>query len=168
LTRSRALTVLLVVVGLLVAARLLVAEPFGIPSDSMAPTLISGDHVVVDKLAYRGDGSARPGQLVVFHAPRTNEVTLKRVVAVGGDKVEIRDGRLLVNGRRRVEPYTDPDAIDSVFFGPVRVPAGTVFVLGDNRGDSADSRRFGPVPTRDVIGRVRARIWPPGRWDVVN
>jgi len=146
----------------LVAARLVVAEPFGIPSDSMAPTLQRGDHVLVDKLAYRGGAPAR-GDLAVFEAPRTGEIMLKRVVAVGGQTVGIEDGRLVVDGRRPREPYADPDAIDSVYFGPVRVPRGTVFVLGDNRGDSTDSRTIGPVPVDDVIGRARARIWPPER-----
>jgi signal peptidase I len=154
-----ALLVALVVLAV-TAARLLVAEPFGIPTSSMAPTLTPGDHVLVDKLAYRGS-TPRPGDLAVFRAPDTGEITLKRVVARGGDTVAIEDGVLHVNGRARVEPYADPDAIDSVYFGPVRVPAGTVFVLGDNRGDSYDSRRFGAVPTDRLIGRARARLWPP-------
>jgi signal peptidase I len=145
------------------ALRVWVAEPFAIPSESMAPTLRGGDSVLVDKLAYRG-AAPRRGDLTVFHAPGSGEITLKRVVAVAGDTVGIEDGVLVVNGRRPAEPYADPDAIDSVYFGPVEVAAGTVFVLGDNRGDSADSRRFGAVSTADVIGRVRARVWPPNRW----
>jgi signal peptidase I len=148
--------------------RAVVAEPFGIPSQSMAPTIARGDHVLVDKLAYRGGDLPRHGELVVFHAPRTNEITLKRVVATSGQTVEIRDGLLYVDGRRRREPYTDPDAIDSVFFGPVTVAAGSVFVLGDNRGDSTDSRRFGSVPASELIGRARARIWPPSRWGTLE
>jgi signal peptidase I len=147
------------------ALRLWVAEPFGIPSESMAPTLRGGDSVLVDKLAYRG-ADPSVGDLAVFRAPGSGEITLKRVVAVGGDTVGIEDGVLVVNGKRPAEPYADPDAIDSVYFGPVEVAAGTVFVLGDNRGDSADSRRFGAVPTADLIGRVRARVWPPNRWGV--
>jgi signal peptidase I len=130
----------------------------------MAPTLTPGDHVLVDKLAYRGAGEPRAGELVVFHAPRTDEIMLKRVVAVGGQTVEIRDGVLVVDGGRPREPYADPDAIDSIFFGPVRVPAGSVFVLGDNRADSEDSRELGAIAVDDLIGRARARIWPPSRW----
>jgi signal peptidase I len=64
----------------------------------------------------------------------------------------------------RASPNADPEAIDSVYFGPVRVRPGTVFVLGDNRANSEDSRAFGAVPTGRLIGRVRARIWPPARW----
>jgi signal peptidase I len=156
--------VLLVAAALvIVALRLFVFEPFRIPSDSMAPTLRPGDRVLVDKRAYRGAGPRR-GDLAVFRAPRTGEILLKRVVAIGGDTVGIEDGVLVVDGRRPREPYADPEAIDSVYFGPVRVRPGTVFVLGDNRASSEDSRAFGAVPTGRLIGRVRARIWPPGRW----
>ena len=159
-----ALGVLVAVIALLAVGRYVVAEPFGIPSASMAPTLRQGDSVLVDKLAYRGHRVPGRGDLIVFHAPRTGELTLKRVVATAGQTVGIEDGRLVVDGHRPTEPYTDPDAIDSVYFGPVRVPAGAVFVLGDNRANSVDSRSFGSVPDRDVVGRVRARIWPPDRW----
>lgn len=158
-----ALTLLVGAIVLRAVARYLVAEPFGIPSASMAPTLRQGDSVLVDKLAYRGGRTPGAGDLVVFHAPRTGALTLKRVVATAGQTVGIEDGLLVVDGRRPAEPYTTPGAIDSVYFGPVRVPAGAVFVLGDNRADSVDSRSFGPVRERDVVGRVRARFWPPGR-----
>jgi signal peptidase I len=89
---------------------------------------------------------------------------LKRVVASSGQSVAIRDGVLYVDGKRRVEPYADPEAIDSVYFGPVHVASHSVFVLGDNRADSVDSRSFGSVADDEVIGRARARIWPPSRW----
>jgi signal peptidase I len=150
-------------VAIVVGLRIFVLEPFRIPSDSMAPTLRSGDQVIVDKRAYRG-AVPRRGDLAVFREPRTGDILLKRVVAVGGDTVGIEDGVLVVDGRRPREPYADPEAIDSVYFGPVRVRPGTVFVLGDNRANSEDSRDFGAVPTGRLIGRVRARIWPPARW----
>ena len=162
MTRRRA--VLLGLVGLIALAavglRVLVAEPFRIPSESMRPTLRAGDSVLVEKLAH----SVHRGDLVVFRRPGDGEILLKRAVAVAGDTVAIEDGALYVDGRRRHEPYADPRAIDSVYFGPVRVPAGTLFALGDNRADSLDSRQFGAVPVRRVIGRVVARIWPPERW----
>jgi signal peptidase I len=151
------------IIGALVVIRLAVAEPFRIPSDSMKPTLRSGDHVLVDKLAY-DDGMPRRGDLAVFEAPGTGEIMLKRVVAVPGDMVGIEDGVLVVDGRRPPEPYADADAIDSVYFGPVRVRPGTVFVLGDNRADSRDSRDFGAIREDALIGRVETRIWPPSRW----
>jgi signal peptidase I len=166
---TRVLVVIVAMVAVLLALRLAVAEPFGIPSDSMAPALTQGDHVVVDKLAYRGGGTPATGDVIVFHAPGSGEIALKRVVAQPGQAVAIEDGVLRVDGTAPAEPYVaDPDAIDSVYFGPVTVPRGSVFVLGDNRGDSVDSRAHGSVPASDVIGRVRARVWPPGRWGAVR
>jgi signal peptidase I len=73
-----------------------------------------------------------------------------------------------VNGRRPAEPYADPRAIDSVYFGPVKVPARSFFALGDNRANSEDSRAFGAVPDSALIGRARARVWPPGRWSAAR
>jgi signal peptidase I len=161
---GRVALIALAVAALLLAGRFAVAEPFAIPSDSMAPTLTRGDHVLVDKLAYRGGGEPSRGDLAVFRTPRSDEIMLKRVVAVAGQTVGIEDGVLVVDGKRPAEPYADSEAIDSVFFGPVRVPPGSVFVLGDNRRDSKDSRTLGAIPTRDLVGRARARIWPPSRW----
>jgi signal peptidase I len=151
----------LVVVLALVLARAFVAEPFRIASASMTPTLQAGDRVLVDKRAYRS-ALPRRGDLVVFREPRTGAVTLKRAVGLPGDTVAIEDGVLVVNERPQREPYADPDAIDSVYFGPVRVGPGSVFVLGDNRADSTDSRDFGAVAHDDLIGRVGMRLWPPG------
>ena len=151
----------------LVLVRAVLAEPFRIDSGSMLPTLRAGDQVLVDKRAYR-DALPRRGDLVVFHAPRTGDVTLKRAVGLPGDTVAIEDGVLVVNGRRQTEPYAAPDAIDSVYFGPERVGAEAVFVLGDNRADSIDSRAFGAVPRSDLMGEVRVRLWPPARWGDPN
>jgi signal peptidase I len=141
---------------MLLGARQFVAESFRIPSLSMSPTLETGDHVVANKLAYRL-GSPRVGDLAVLEAP-TGEVMAKRIVALGGQRVAIRDGVLFVDRRRRDEPYVDHDMVDGFYFGPERVPAGDVFVMGDNRGDSEDSRDFGPIPVDQLIGRVDVRI----------
>jgi signal peptidase I len=162
--RRRAWIAAAVVVAALLGARLLVAEPFRVPTGSMLPTLGPGDQVLVDKLAHH----PRRGDLVVFTRPRTGEILLKRVVALGGDTVAIQDGALYVDGRRAREPYADPRAIDSVYFGPVRVPRGSVFALGDNRADSLDSRAFGAIAETRIIGRVVARIWPPDRLGKVS
>ena len=157
--KARGWLVAAAVVVALIGVHQLLAEPFRIPSGSMLPTLTPGDQVLVDKL----DREPRRGDLIVFRRPRSDEIMLKRVVALGGDTVAIQDGALYVDGRRRRERYADPRAIDSVYFGPVRVPRGSVFALGDNRADSIDSRTFGPVPSSRVIGRVVARLWPPDR-----
>jgi signal peptidase I len=146
----------------LILVRFFVAEPFRIPSESMVPTLKPGDQALVNKLS----GEPQRGDLIAFHAPRSGDILLKRVVATGGQRVGIEDGVLVVDGRKQSEPYADPDAIDSVYFGPVTVPRGDVFVLGDNRANSEDSRDFGPVPTDRIIGRTAAIVWPPKRWGV--
>jgi signal peptidase I len=159
--RPSLLTVGLALIVLIVVVKIFVAEPFRIPSQSMEPTLRPGDQALVWKLGAR---SPARGDLVAFHAPRTGEILLKRVVAVGGDTVGLEDGVLVVDGRRIREPYADPKAIDSVYFGPVRVRPGTIFVMGDNRANSEDSRDFGAVPTGRIIGRAVARVWPPARW----
>jgi signal peptidase I len=159
--RPSLLTVGLALIVLIVVVKIFVAEPFRIPSQSMEPTLRPGDQALVWKLGAR---SPARGDLVAFHAPRTGEILLKRVVAVGGDTVGLEDGVLVVDGRRIREPYADPKAIDSVYFGPVRVRPGTIFVMGDNRANSEDSRDFGAVPTDRIIGRAVARVWPPARW----
>jgi signal peptidase I len=146
------------VVGLLVVVVLVVAEPVWVPTASMRPTLNPGDHVLVAKLASPGRGD-----LVVFTAPAGTNLLLKRVVAVGADEVGIEDGELVVNGRPVPEPYVDHRLLDGVYFGPVTVPSGSVFVLGDNRTDSVDSRTFGPVRRETIVGRVVLRMWPhPG------
>jgi signal peptidase I len=159
---SRRLTVVVGVVALLLATRALVAEPFQVPSTSMLPTLQAGDHVLADKLAYRFGGPA-VGDIAVLRSPLDGELLLKRVVALGGDVVELRDGVLVVDGHPRREPYVDLSRIDGVYFGPVTVPRDDVFVLGDDRADSEDSRDFGAVPRGDLVARVDVRIWPPAR-----
>ncbi len=152
-TARRALLPLLLAAA--VIAVLFAVEPVTISSDSMLPTLESGQRVLLDKLTYRFR-DPRPDELIAFHAPQTGDLTLKRVVAVAGDELAIKDGVLRVNGTARDEPFVDASSVDSVYFGPVTVPAGTVFVLGDNRANSIDSRTFGAVPVSDVVGRV---VW---------
>jgi signal peptidase I len=155
-TRTIAYATAAVVLGLLITVRLFVAEPMRVPSVSMAPTLRPGDHVLIDKVA-----EPRRGDLAVFtHA---GNLLLKRVVAVGGDQVGIENGELVVNGRTVDEPYVDHRVLEGVYFGPVAVPSGAVFVMGDNRTDSVDSRASGPVPRGAVVGRVALRLWPDPR-----
>jgi signal peptidase I len=142
----------------LVLVRLFVAEPLRVDGASMAPTLRSGDVVLVQRL-----GSVHTGQLLVLHDPQDGSLVVKRVVALDGQTVEIRDAYLYVDGVEVDEPYVDHSRIDGVYFGPVTVPAGEVFVLGDSRDGSIDSRVFGPVSVSAVVGRVLVRLWPPVR-----
>jgi signal peptidase I len=145
-------------------------EAFKIPSPSMVPTVIIGDQIMVDKWAYRKSSPGR-GDLIVFRYPRDPEIEfIKRCVAVAGDTVVIRDKRLFINGRAVDEPYAYFSGGGVFFFGrdnfgPYLVPEGKLFVLGDNRDNSNDSRYWGPVDLRDVKGRVRIIYWS---WDREN
>jgi signal peptidase I len=155
-TRLRTVAVVAVVVAVVVAGLLL--EPFTVRSSSMTPTLHTGDQILAEKLTPRFGHLAR-GDLVVFPAPGTDALMVKRVVGLAGDRVGLADGRLVVNGHRRREAYVDLDSVDGVYFGPVVVPPGSVFVMGDDRAGSVDSRDFGPVPQDRVLGRVLWRLW---------
>jgi signal peptidase I len=161
-TRRRAvrarIALLAAAVLVLVLVRAFVAQPVRVSGDSMAPTLHSGDVVLVGR-----PGDLRIGQLLLLREPDDGSTVVKRLVAVGGQTVEIRDAYLYVDGVRVDEPYVDHSRIDGVYFGPSRVPEGSVFVLGDSRNGSIDSRVFGPVRTEAVTGRVVLRIWPPVR-----
>ena len=148
------------VVALLVVARVFVAEPLRVQSSSMSPTLRAGDHVLVDKFLTSGRMPDRR-DIVVLRSPVTGALLVKRVAAVAGDVVGLEAGVLVVNGHQVRERYVDYRLMVGVYYGPVRVPAGDVFVLGDNRPDSVDSRTFGPVPVNRITGRVLMRIWPP-------
>jgi signal peptidase I len=116
----------------------------------------------VDRLTYKF-ADVRRGDVIAFEDPeRAYEVEIKRVVALPGDTIAIRAGTVLVDGRRQREAYIG-DRSGGDFYGPTIVPAGHLFVLGDNRSRSVDSRFIGPVPARDLLGLVVARVWPPGR-----
>jgi signal peptidase I len=156
----------LVLLGLL-CTRAWVVEPVRISSSSMAPTLVPGERVLVDKVAAHL-GRRDRGELVVFTGPAGDALVLKRLVGLPGDRVAIRDGRLHVNGRAVPEPYVDRRTVDGVYYGPVTVPDDHVLLLGDNRGESEDSRAFGPVPTDAVQGRAVAVLWPPAEARVLS
>jgi signal peptidase I len=123
---------------------------------SMSPTLVPGEVVLVEKL----DHSPERGELAAMYSPADGKPVIKRVVGVGGDVVAIEDGKLYVNREPVDEPYVDLDSVDGVYYGPVTVPDGMLHVLGDARAGSVDSRAFGSVAEGDVIGTVRAALWP--------
>jgi signal peptidase I len=146
----------LVVVPLLVLAAVLLLtalEPLRVSSQSMRPTLEAGDQVLVDKLSVHWRPPAE-GELIVFRDPERRELVVKRVVARSGRTVAIEDAVLVVDGTPQHEPQVDLSRIDSTYFGPVTVPPDAVFVLGDNRSESIDSRTYGAVPLENVVGRV--------------
>ena len=144
----------------LLLARTFLIEPVRVRSHSMEPTLRDGAVVLIDKVTFHAR-EPRRGDLVVTSDPRTGEPIVKRVVAIAGDSVGIDDGVLMLNGKKVAENYIDNDNMEGFFFGPDVVPHGEVFLLGDNRYISVDSRTFGPVTVDEVDGRVLATIWPP-------
>ena len=179
----------LVIVAIAIAygIKALIAQAFFIPSGSMIPQLEIGDRVVVSKLAYRLH-EPRRGDILVFDAPfpqpkphrspigqvvrgvaesvgvaqPSTEEYIKRVIALPGEAVEGHDGHVFVNGRQLIEPYL-PRQTTTTDFSRVVVPKGRLWVMGDNRGNSSDSRVFGTVRRRTVVGRAFIRIWPPLR-----
>jgi signal peptidase I len=140
-----------------------VMEAFWIPSGSMIPTLQINDRVLVNKFIYRFTEPER-GDLVVFESVQSNDENLiKRVVGLAGDEIAVRGGKLFVNGEPQKEPYVNEKLPDVSFFSKTTVPKDHVFVMGDNRGASQDSRRFGPLPKENIEGEAFLRFWPPGR-----
>jgi signal peptidase I len=146
----------LAILGALIAAFFVRVPP--VSGHSMEPHIVSGEIVLINTLAYRF-GVPQRGDIVAFHhdAPAP-ELYIKRVVAVAGDRVRVDRGTLYVDGARANEPYVHFP--DDRSFPETIVPAACVYVLGDNRANSEDSRFFGPVPDSDLIGRALAGIWP--------
>jgi signal peptidase I len=149
-------------VGLLLALfaiRAWVVEPVRVRESSMLPTLHDGDALVIDRFTYHFR-EPEVGEIVVAHIDATDTDVVKRVVAVGGDTIGIDDGDLILNGDVVDQSYANLAQMDGYFWGPITVPDGQVFLMGDNRLESNDSRSYGPVPVDAVEGRYVARFWP--------
>lgn len=149
-----------------------VVQAFFIPSGSMEPTLRVGDRILVGKFAYRL-WEIRRGDTIVFRYPlNPNKDFVKRVVGLPGERIELKEGLVLIDGRPLGElyPTTLPggDRACSSSYGPEVVPSDKVFVLGDNRCNSEDSRFFGFVPIKNVVGRAMVVYWPPERIGLVR
>lgn len=181
-----------VAVGLAVSVQAYAVKPYRIPSASMLPTLKVGDRVLVDRFSHRLGSEPHVGQVVVFTPPsgaeddgvtecgvtdlpgqacpvatttKAHTTFIKRVVAVAGDTIAIRGGHVIRNGRREPDAQALPcgDAPACDLPKPITIPRGSVFLMGDNRGNSDDSRFWGPIPTSWVIGEAVLRYWPPAR-----
>lgn len=158
---------LAIAVILAVVIRLFVFQPFYIPSGSMEPTLMTNDRIIVSKVGYRIHEPAR-GDVIVFRYPRNErQVFVKRLIGLPGDTVELKDSRLLINGQAMAEPYL-PAGLEFANFGPVDVPADTYFCLGDNRNLSNDSRVWGFMPDKNLIGKAVIVYWPLGHLKAVR
>lgn len=139
---------------------LFLAQATIVQGQSMEPTLHASQRLVIEKLTYRLLHGPRHGDVVVLRVPRlNNELLIKRVVALPGETIESRAGKLVINNQPVTEEWgTLPDGIN---VSRTTVPPLNVFVLGDNRGASNDSRSFGPVPIDDIVGRALFSYWPP-------
>lgn len=155
---NRRRTTAAVLAGGLLATRLWVLEPMTVTSDSMEPAVPRGSTVLLYKPGPLL-GGLKAGGLVVFSSPEDGHLLLKRAVALEGQTVAIEDSVLVVDGTPQPEPGIDHSRIDGTYFGPITVPPGHVFVLGDNRSGSIDSRIYGSVPLESVQATV---AWPPG------
>jgi len=141
--------------------RTYVIEARKIPTGSMLPTIQLEDRVIVDKFFFKRFDHISPGDIIVFHPPPSAHATddyIKRVVGLAGDKVEIRNKTTYVNDQPLYEPYLLEKSNND--FGPIFVPNDSVFVMGDNRNNSADSREWGFLPMQNITGRTLFRYWP--------
>lgn len=129
----------------------------------MQPTLVEGDYLIVEKLSPRLGGLHR-GDIIVFNVPEEHRLLIKRLIAVEGDKLEIKDDKVFINGTEskvvdlKVETWTDNPKYNNI-----TIPAGHVFAMGDNRPNSNDSRVLGPIETKLITGRAIFRLFPFNR-----
>jgi signal peptidase I len=179
-----------VALGLALGIQAFLIKPYKIPSESMVPTLQIGQRVLVNRIGARFS-DPNVGDVVVFHPPTGAEEDdmcgeqppmgqvclkptahkadvnfIKRVVAGPGDKLQIVNGHVILNGKRQKEPFVRPcdgGAGECDFPREVTIPAGSYFMMGDNRGSSDDSRYWGPVPRKWIVGAAFATYWPPKR-----
>jgi signal peptidase I len=154
--------IIVLAVALSQAARTWVIATYTVPTPSMVPTIQVGDRFVVDRLVYLYR-KPQPGDIVVFDDPgRVLPALVKRVIAVEGHTVDLKDGHVVIDGVVASEPYTyGKPSVPQSFPLPVTVPPGYVWVMGDNRTDSGDSRTFGPIPLTSIHGRAVFKYWPP-------
>ena len=156
--------VLLVAVGVAVAVRAYVVQTFFIPSASMEPTLMVGDRILVDKLAYHLHAVHR-GDIVVFAKPPNEQAApdvkdlVKRVIGLPGERISSEGGQVDINGKPLKEPWLVRGTV-TTGIEPQTIPPDEYFVMGDNRSDSQDSRFFGPISRSLIVGKVDVRIWP--------
>lgn len=169
-----------------------VIQNFMVEGSSMEPTLHTGQYIIVNRIVYLhidlnvfrrllpGGEQVQPnlaylfqmprrGEIVVFEYPRdTSRDFIKRVIGLPGETIEIRNGQVFINGVPLEEPYLTAAArAQTGSLPPTVVPANTVFVLGDNRGNSSDSRSWGPLPLDRIIGRAWVTYWPLEQWGVI-
>ncbi len=164
----------ILVIALVIAflIRFFIAEPRFIPSDSMLPTLLKGDRLVVEKVSYRFH-PPHPGEIVVFHPPAIlqsqgydgDQAFIKRVIGRSGDEITVKNGVVFRNQQPLAENYI----LEAPYYQlkPVTVPQGYLFVMGDNRNNSNDSHVWGFLPEKNLIGHAVFRFWPLPRLGII-
>jgi signal peptidase I len=156
-----------VIIALLI--NLFLAQATRVFGQSMEPNLHTDQRLVVEKISYNHwlpiRGPQR-GDVVVLDINPNSDLLIKRVIGLPGDRVEIRGGQVFINSKLLDEPYLSQPTYGD--YGPIDVPPLHVFVLGDNRGFSNDSRAFGPILLEDVVGRAWFSYWPPGQWGLIR
>ena len=147
--------------AIVLVVNVFLAQATRVEGQSMEPNLHDDERLIIEKITYRLR-DPQPGDIVVLRRPdRASEPLIKRVVAAPGQTLQIKEGRVLVDGKLYDEPYLDQETWGTM---PLQlVPEEHIFVLGDNRRASNDSRIFGMVPYDDIIGRAWMRYWPPSR-----
>ncbi len=181
-------TIVVVALGLALGIQAFLVKPFRIPSESMVPTLEVGQRVLVNRVGLHF-GDPKIGDVMVFKPPkgaddnvcgvqhpddqacprptekRSETNFIKRIVATGGDEVAIKRGRVYLNGKLQKESFIKPSADCSICNEPrpITIPKDHYFMMGDNRGESADSREWGPIPKKWFIGKAFFTYWPPDR-----
>jgi len=157
----------LIAVVLAVLIRVFILAPFFIPSGSMNPTLLERDRIIVSKITYRFTEPQR-GDIVVFKYPKDIKTDyVKRLIGLSGETVALKNNHLYINGKLAPENYLPPGVrLDD--YGPVQVPEGQYFVLGDNRQNSSDSRYWGFLPRKNIIGKALFIYWPLNRISILH
>ena len=142
-----------------------VLENYKVEGQSMEPNLYTGQYLIVNKVLYNLRTAER-GDIIVFKAPRSPDRNfVKRIVGLPGEKLELRQGQVYINDKLLYEPYIDAHSGSS--WGPSVVGQDELFVLGDNRANSSDSRSWGMLPTGNIIGKAWICYWPPQKWGLV-
>jgi len=151
---------LFLALGLAMVIIIFLYQPVKVEGTSMAPLLSDQERIFINKFVYRFEPIAR-GDVVVFWYPLDRSKSfIKRVIGLPGEYIEVRQGRVLVNGKRLMEPYVPPQFADSGSYGPITVPVDEYFVMGDHRVSSNDSRMFGPVENKYIYGKAVFAYWP--------
>ena len=156
---GQVLAVILIAIGVFLLSRATV-QSFVVVGSSMEPSFEDGQRLLVNKAVHRFR-DPQMGEVIVFHPPTGKQVDfIKRIIALPGDEIEIREGTVYVNDLALDEPYINSPP--SYNLAEEEIPDGEYFVLGDNRNNSNDSHSWGTVPRENIIGKVWLSIWPPG------